>query len=288
MSASVIDADADAVRFVALGHDFSLRCANAPLGRYLETLLAPMAAPGRAATRYRLDILPGGTSSVTFGETELVRTPDAAHAVAMFLWHLNQETVRVTSDRLLLHAGVVAVDGRAVLLPAGMEAGKTTLVTALLRAGADYLSDELAALDPVTLEVAAYPKALSLDPGSWGLFPDLAQDVDPEVLPLLPHQWQVPADAVRPGAIRDRAIPALVVFPRYRPSAATTLRRVELADALRELAGCTFGFREAPQRALEVLGRLTTSVPAYSLSVSDLSRATDLLLDALEGANACR
>ncbi|HEX2027143.1 MAG TPA: hypothetical protein VHF25_04010 [Nitriliruptorales bacterium] len=281
-------ADGDDPRFVALGHHFTLRCTHAGLRRYLLTLLAPFASSRPAPTHYRLDIDPGGTSSVWFGDACVVRTGDAAHAVAMFLWHLNQETIRVTTDRLLLHAGVVARDGRAVLLPAGMEAGKTTLVTTLVRAGAQYLSDELAALDPVTLEVAAYPKALSLDAGSWELFPDLEPDVDPAVLPLLPHQWQVPPDAVRAGSVRESATPTLIVLPRYRPSVRTALRRLEPVDALRELAGCTFGFREAPQRSLDVLGRLAAAVPAYRLSVSDLSEATDLVFDALaRGVGTC-
>jgi hypothetical protein len=52
------------------------------------------------------------------------------------------------ADRIFVHAGVVAIDGRAVLLPGRSMYGKTTLTAALLRAGACYGSDEYAVLSP--------------------------------------------------------------------------------------------------------------------------------------------
>lgn len=51
-------------------------------------------------------------------------------------------------DRIFVHAGVVAIDGRALLLPGRSAAGKTTLTAALLAAGAAYGSDEYAVLSP--------------------------------------------------------------------------------------------------------------------------------------------
>ncbi|MFN8625355.1 MAG: hypothetical protein U0587_05160 [Candidatus Binatia bacterium] len=48
---------------------------------------------------------------------------------------------------LFVHAGVVEWRGRAILIPGRSRSGKTTLVTALIRAGAGYYSDEFAVLD---------------------------------------------------------------------------------------------------------------------------------------------
>ena len=42
-------------------------------------------------------------------------------------------------DRVFIHAGVVASEGRAIVLPGASWSGKTTLVAALVRAGATYL-----------------------------------------------------------------------------------------------------------------------------------------------------
>ncbi len=49
--------------------------------------------------------------------------------------------------RVFVHAGVVAHRGRAIVIPGRSFSGKSTLVAALVRAGAAYYSDEYAILD---------------------------------------------------------------------------------------------------------------------------------------------
>jgi hypothetical protein len=66
------------------------------------------------------------------------------------------------SDRFVfLHAGVVEIDGRAIVVPGRSLSGKSTLVKALLDAGATYLSDDLAPID-ASLEVHPFPRWLGL------------------------------------------------------------------------------------------------------------------------------
>jgi hypothetical protein len=67
-------------------------------------------------------------------------------------------------NRIFVHAGVVAHEGRAIVLPGLSFAGKTTLVVALIRAGATYYSDEFAVLDEHGL-VHPYAKSLSIRDG---------------------------------------------------------------------------------------------------------------------------
>jgi len=61
----------------------------------------------------------------------------------------------------IVHAGVVAHEGRALLLPGPSRAGKSTLVAELLRRGALYLSDEYALIDPEG-RAHPYPRPLLL------------------------------------------------------------------------------------------------------------------------------
>jgi hypothetical protein len=62
---------------------------------------------------------------------------------------------------VFVHAGVVGVGGQALVLPGRSGAGKTTLVQALLKAGATYYSDEYALLDNRG-RVHPYARALSV------------------------------------------------------------------------------------------------------------------------------
>lgn len=73
--------------------------------------------------------------------------------------------VAALSTRVAVHAGVVAVDGRAVLLPGASHRGKSVLVAALVDAGATYLSDEFALLDEAG-QVWPYPRRLTSRTGA--------------------------------------------------------------------------------------------------------------------------
>lgn len=64
-------------------------------------------------------------------------------------------------DLVFVHAGVVAIDGVAIVFPGRSMAGKTTLVESLVRSGALYLSDEYAVFDSEGL-VHPYPRRLSI------------------------------------------------------------------------------------------------------------------------------
>ncbi len=64
-------------------------------------------------------------------------------------------------NRLFVHAGVVGWRSQAILIPGRTFSGKSTLVEALVRAGATYYSDEFAVLDSKG-RVHPYTRPLSL------------------------------------------------------------------------------------------------------------------------------
>src|SRR6185295_10176403 len=75
--------------------------------------------------------------------------------------HLRFGVAINTRRRLFVHAGVVGWHGRAIVIPGRSMSGKTTLVTALVRAGATYYSDEYAVFD-MHGRVHPFPKPLSI------------------------------------------------------------------------------------------------------------------------------
>ncbi len=68
---------------------------------------------------------------------------------------------RTAPDMIFVHAGVVAHRGSTMVIPARSFGGKTTLVAALIRAGAVYYSDEYAVIDRDGV-VHPYAKPFSL------------------------------------------------------------------------------------------------------------------------------
>jgi hypothetical protein len=87
------------------------------------------------------------------------RTPvEAADLIGDDIHH---QIAHRTPDLLLIHAGAVAWRGLAIAFPGRTHAGKTTLVAALVVAGAEYLSDEFAVLD-ATGRLLPYPRKLAI------------------------------------------------------------------------------------------------------------------------------
>ena len=74
---------------------------------------------------------------------------------------IHQQIAHRSADFLLIHAGAVAWRGGAIALPGRSHAGKSTLVAAMVSAGAEYLSDEFAVLDREGL-VHPYPRKLPI------------------------------------------------------------------------------------------------------------------------------
>jgi hypothetical protein len=69
-------------------------------------------------------------------------------------------------ENVFIHAGVVGWKGKAIIVPANSYAGKTTLVTELVKNGAAYYSDEYAVLDEQGL-VHPFPRDLSVRDDSF-------------------------------------------------------------------------------------------------------------------------
>ncbi|MDQ1466201.1 MAG: hypothetical protein QOH10_616, partial [Actinomycetota bacterium] len=182
-----------------LDFNFALRLAGDDLADYVETILAPLATNEPA--RHIYSVVDDGPSyksryAVYFGGQRIVRTPSEPLILVYLLWHINRAVVAESDRYLLLHAAAGASNGSAILFPAPMDSGKTTLIAGLLRRGLGYLTDEAAAIDPATLDVDPYPKPLSIELGSWKLFNDLRPQLDDRFIRFADEQWHVVPDAV--------------------------------------------------------------------------------------------
>lgn len=219
---------------------------------------------------------PGGHRfAVRRGDEDLSGCDRPEDLAPLLLWWVNRMACFETGHRLMVHAGVAAVDGRAVLLPAAQDAGKSTLVAGLVQAGYQYLSDEAAALDPNAGAVDAYPKWLSLDPGSWPLFPGLRPRLPADQERFATAQWHVPPDDVRAGAVVARAEPAWIVAPRYRAGAATTLEPLGRAEALSVLTSEAFNLGRFGAAGFRALADVARRCRCWRLTAGSLDEAVE-------------
>jgi hypothetical protein len=76
-----------------------------------------------------------------------VQTLDRAKACEAFEATVQFDVAAASTEWVFIHAGVVVHEGGAIVIPAPPRHGKSSLVDALVRAGATYYSDEYAAID---------------------------------------------------------------------------------------------------------------------------------------------
>lgn len=274
-------------RFVALGHDFRVRTTEAALGVFLDQAFSALARPGAAAVTYSI-VETAGTGvearhAFYRDEQRLISSDRPSQVLEYLVWRVNQEVAR-TPDALLVHAAAAEREGVGVVLPAPMEAGKTTLVAGLVRAGWRYLTDETVAIDDRTGLIQPYPKPLSVDRGSWTVLAELAPEVGPRVAPYLKDQWLVAPDAIRPHAVGGPVAPSLIVAHHYRAGAETRLEPAGPAEIVALMAEQTFNFRVAAGTNLDRLAAVVAGARCYRLTVGDLDLACELITGLLHPA----
>jgi hypothetical protein len=272
--------------FRALGFTFGVctddRALGAHLGEVLEPLRMSTPPADRPSTPTFVIRAPAGSESrwrLYLEGVRLAVLPSAARASENLLWRLNRYAVHSLPGMSVLHAGAVARDGVAVVLPAESDAGKSTLVTGLVAAGFDYLSDEAVGLDAGDL-LQPYPKAVSLDRGSWPLFPELAPA--PRHAELHSARWQIPPERIRPASVSGPVTVAAIVVPRYRAGESTRWEPLEPTDAFALLLEQAFGVAERPD-ALDQMARLVERVGAQRLVSGSLEGSVAAVCDLVEG-----
>lgn len=197
------------------------------------------------------------------------------------LWQLPtvmNEFARFAARVPVLHSGGVRTpDGSVLLMTGAINAGKSTITAALVRAGCDYLGDESIGIRSHrdTFSAVAYPKPLSLDQGS-----QLLVGIDP------PVDACTPADNRRAAEIRADAQslvgdigPITAVFETaFRPDAEINVERLEKSDAIKVIMANSLNLTRSGSAGLGALCGLAESVPVLRLNHGDAISAADWLL----------
>ncbi|MCK6624678.1 MAG: hypothetical protein L6R45_05825 [Anaerolineae bacterium] len=161
------------------------------------------------------------------GSTLIARTLELPPLLTAFEKHAELLTAFRAQDCLFVHAGVVGWQGRAILIPGRSFTGKTTLVKALVEAGAVYYSDEFAVLDREG-RVHPYPVPLS----------------------LRSHNGQA-----------GRKTPVgWVIVTQYQPEATWRPRRLTPGQALLTLMDNTVAAQRDPAHSMPILKQAVSSV----------------------------
>ena len=190
---------------------------------------------------------------------QIGRTTDLGEALRTLERDMDLTVGERARTRVLIHAGVVAVNGRAILLPGRTLSGKSTLVAELVRAGAVYYSDEFAVLDQ---EGRVHPFGRHLS---------------------IRHSINEPGEKVSAADLGARAgergVPVgAVIVTSYKTGARWQPRKLSPGQCVLELLGHSLSARSAPDLVLDVLAKVVDGAEAIETRRSEAEAAAQRIL----------
>nr|ART39611.1 J539 [uncultured bacterium] len=181
-------------------------------------------------------------------------------------------------NHLLLHAGMVAWCGRGLMLPAPSGSGKTTLVAGLLRAGLDYVTDEVVVVDRASSRALPFARSLCLKAGGRRALQDRYPEI--ENSKVYPSFGPEPVSFMTPRRSDWIAAPVpvtTIVFPRFVPGAPTTLVGISRTEAFERLLGQVFNLTSHTGDRLAQLIDLISGAECYRLITGNLDESVELI-----------
>jgi hypothetical protein len=176
--------------------EFAVATSTAEDQRLVERLYADVpAAPSVNGNTVILKLLRHSGGAWEFDGPNLgsVTTPTLGGALSLFVSEVNQCALDEDPDHLHLHGAVATKGGRAVVIAASANAGKTTTVAHLVARGWGYVTDESVRLSQQTAIVSGFPKPVSIKPGGHAQVPHL-------------ERWLIPPRGESEGADQFRFV----------------------------------------------------------------------------------
>jgi hypothetical protein len=240
----------DGISFGAYGARIGIRVNDAAMLRRLPQHLPPRwkaAASPFVDYLYSLRVEKKGAQSgehlLYVGPRLETRTSDLDQVLETLESCLHFTVALGARRRLFVHAGVVGWRGRAVVIPGRSRSGKTSLVEALVRAGATYYSDEFAVFDAAG-RVHPYHRPLYIR-NECG------------------ESWRRCRVEELGGRAGTKPLPVgLIVATKYHPGAQWRPRPISAGEALLRLLDNTVLARSQPRLALATLQQVVPGAVA--------------------------
>jgi hypothetical protein len=243
---------------------------------YLPSPLIPVAPSENSGNMQRLRFEFAETCSskgrplfaVTEDGTRFFASPDVRATARTLESRIHLQVAALTDQAVFVHAGVVAWNGRALILPGPSHSGKSSLVASLIAAGATYYSDEYAVID-LEGRIHPFPRRLRLrgaieQQSSAGR---VASTVSGDALEPLQPAW--------------------IMNLRYLPGGMWDPRELTPGQTLLALLENTVAVRRQSELTLRTLGLALESTIGWQSERGEADNTTQEIVQLMDANNRC-
>ncbi len=279
-------------RFVLVFHDQSVElrcpsCVAADMKAVFRDCLSHTVEPKRSIVINRQN----DTYSVDDGAGEVVTGLPRCDLPTFVMEAAVRALIEDIGTGVVLHAGAVRWNGKAVLVAGPSGSGKSSMIAWLMDRGFEYLSDEAAVLDGAGT-LCGLPRALVVKPGA-------AEKI--ACLPAFEGALSIQSGShtiVRPVNMEfatGSSPCGLIIFPIFDSSATISVTPLNTAQTAMKLVECNLNARNLPDGGFRAITGLSRKTPAVTLTFGGfehLEGAADVLarlvLDSGIGPEDCR
>lgn len=205
-------------------------------------------------------------------------------ALPLYEWGVNWSLAQRFNQYVLLHAGVLALSNRAIIMPATPGSGKSTLAAALMLRGFRLLSDEFGVLDPDLGSLVPMIKPVALKNRSIDIIRNFSDE------PVLGPTFKATRkgdvahlgpDSNSVSSVHQHATPRLIVFPQYCEGSSLIVKPQPAHMAFSRLAFNSFNYALLGPISFNAIANMASTCSAYELRYSRLEEAIDCIEDIL-------
>lgn len=234
-------------------------------------------------------VLPGGKrtrgiNNLYFGMLRIYRGPYLEEMLGRLLSSARDVLTNGQDQFVLLRAGAVEINGRALLLPSQPEPHLAALTALLVERGASYLGEGVVKLDPVLRRVHPDTYPILIHETDVGLFPALPDQPvrrlsrDDRELDAMRPPRPLGMEAVNGRRAEGPVAVGWIVFPEFEDGSEPALEAAGGAEVLFRFTEAGLNLHVWRERALILMRELLETAPVSRLSVGALPATADLLL----------
>jgi len=205
------------------GNILEIRYQDKEIGVMLDNVLAHLSSVSEPEIDTHLLVVPtkkqANCWSIYAGKTLVFPQVKKESVLPHLLQLIFDLSCKALAENFLFHAAVITRNSRAVLFPAHVGSGKTTLAAMLAKKDFQFFSDELAVIDIETFQVWPFLMPMSIKPGSLATLAPEYPELETLAVYFRPdgkfvRYLRPPAESL--PEMNESASVAALVFPQYR------------------------------------------------------------------------